>query len=670
MGPPSGPAADGEITVVLDSAWTAGPDDAATGRTIGIRGVGGRLLAEWDVIAETADLLDTWAATSDIADRLVIDGTSMWFYLRVSTWVWLQQRVLWVAVMDALVADTRPSRIAIDADVDEEVAVAARLVAARDGLAVTPESTTAGPNGTIATTSTAPTARPASSASTGRSTTQASAASTPTPTRLTRRARSLARGVLARLTSGRVGAPRPTPAAVRAAAIRQRRQVMAARRASLAQEPGRLLVVMEHARQRVETAAGPRDVNPFLSPVVDALHETALEPILVEIWARLSDDASWARLTAADGQRSLSWPEIVDADAASHPAVDGDAADDGAAWAAAVRSISTPVIAHGVDLGPALVEHIADLAAATMPRKVRAVATIRRLLRQLRPAGVLLADEYHRQDWLAAARAEGVPVAAIQHGMIYARHNGYIHRSRPDSLVLADRTYVFGEWERELLIERSVYRQDEVAVSGSPRLDLVTRAPDIDAAGLRAELGVQPGHRLVVLSGTHGPAYRRFHIPYALDRLLDRPWPNVHLVVKQHPGERDRGPYETLIAGLAAARGFEAPPVTVVKDVDLYRLLRAADAHLGIHSTVLTEAVAAGTRNLLADTLASADLLGYVDAGVAIPVRDGTTFLIALDPAAAADADVDARAAFLARHFREGSASLRLRDDLLAWLAP
>jgi hypothetical protein len=59
-----------------------------------------------------------------------------------------------------------------------------------------------------------------------------------------------------------------------------------------------------------------------------------------------------------------------------------------------------------------------------------------------------------------------------------------------------------------------------------------------------------------------------------------------------------------------------------------------------------------------------------VDAGVAIPVRDGTTFLIALDPAAAADADVDARAAFLARHFREGSASLRLRDDLLAWLAP
>jgi hypothetical protein len=651
MGPPSSPVAEGEITVVLDSAWTAGPDDAADGRTIGIRGVGGRLLAEWDVIGEAADLLDTWASTSGIAERLTIGSTSMWFYLRVSTWVWLQQRVLWVAVLDALVGDARPSRIVIDDGVDEEIATAARLVAARDGLAVMPGSTA--PGSAAADPPTAPTVAHAPAAS--------------MPTRFVRRARSLARGVLARLTGGRLGAPRPSPAAIRAAAIRHRQQVMAERLASLAQEPGRLLVVMEHARQRVETSAGPRDVNPFLSPVVDALGETALDPILVEIWARLADDASWARLTAPDGLRSLSWPEIVEADAGTAPDT-VDAHGDGATWAAAVRSISTPVIARGVDLGPILVEHIAALAAATMPRKVKAVATIRRLLRRLRPAGVLLADEYHRQEWLAAARAEGVPVAAIQHGMIYARHNGYIHRSRPDSLVLADRTYVFGEWERELLIQRSVYRPDEVVVSGSPRLDLVARAPDVDAAGLRAELGVQPGHRLVVLSGTHGPAYRRFHIPYALDRLLDRPWPNVHLVVKQHPGERDRGPYEALITGIAAARGFAPPPITVVKDVDLYRLLRAADAHLGIHSTVLTEAVAAGTRNLLAATLASADLLGYVDAGVAIPVCDGATFLAALDAGEAAPDG--ARTAFLAQHFREGSASVRLRDDLLAWLAP
>jgi hypothetical protein len=332
-----------------------------------------------------------------------------------------------------------------------------------------------------------------------------------------------------------------------------------------------------------------------------------------------------------------------------------------------VRAIDTPVIVHGVDLGPALVGRVAELAARWMPAKVRAVTNIRALLRRLRPAGVLLADEYHRQDWLTAARAEGIKVVAIQHGMIYGGHNGYVHRDRPASLALPDRTYVFGPWERDVLVERSVYREDEVRVSGSPRLDLVATAPDPDAASLRQELGVRPGDRLVVLSGTYGPAYRRFHIPYALDRLLDRAWPNVHLVVKQHPGEKDRGPYEALVAGLAAARGFAPPPVTVVQDIDLYRLLRSADAHLGIHSTVLTEAVAAGTHNLLADTLASSDLLGYVEAGVAVPVCDGAGFLAALEQPEAITPE--ARRAFLGRHFHEGSASARLRDELLAWLA-
>jgi hypothetical protein len=106
--------------------------------------------------------------------------------------------------------------------------------------------------------------------------------------------------------------------------------------------------------------------------------------------------------------------------------------------------------------------------------------------------------------------------------------------------------------------------------------------------------------------------------------------------------------------------------VTVVQDIDLYRLLRSADAHLGIHSTVLTEAVVAGTRNLLADTLASSDLLGYVEAGVAIPVRDGAGLLAALDAPDATSSD--ARKSFLARHFREGSVSERLRNQLLMWL--
>jgi hypothetical protein len=185
---------------------------------------------------------------------------------------------------------------------------------------------------------------------------------------------------------------------------------------------------------------------------------------------------------------------------------------------------------------------------------------------------------------------------------------------------------------------------------------------------VRAELGIAPGDRLVVISGTWGLTYRQFHYPLSLARLMDRPLPRVHLVVKLHPREPDEGPYRAVIEGVAAANGFPAPPITVVRAIDLYRLLGAADAHLGIHSTVLTEAVAAGTPNLLADTLAGADLLGYLPAGVALPIRNGAELLAALDAAAAGAIGEPARRAFLDDHFEPGDASGRIASGLLEWL--
>jgi hypothetical protein len=139
-------------------------------------------------------------------------------------------------------------------------------------------------------------------------------------------------------------------------------------------------------------------------------------------------------------------------------------------------------------------------------------------------------------------------------------------------------------------------------------------------------------------------------------------------VVKQHPAEADPGPYRAVIEGVAAALGFAPPPITVVKDVDLYQLLAAADAHLGIHSTVLTEAVFVGTPNLLATGVLGGDLLDYVDAGVAIPVTTGEDLLAALDAAAAGAITDEARAAFIARNDEPGNATERIAADLLAWL--
>ena len=612
---------DGRRIVVLDTTWTpSAADREGDAPPIALREVAERVLTSRDLIAETTRLLDAWAEGSGVVEAMTADGTSFWHYFRLRHWMWLQQLILWLAIADELVNEAQPAGIECAPGTDEGLVEAARLVAAHRGLTFRSEepALVAGP---------VLEAAPAKSLST---------------------ARRLVRSVFSRIRPDEAG---------------RRRRFVAQRIDHLERERCRcLLVVLEHARQQVETPDGPRLINAYLGPIVDRLRGTRLEPIELDIRARLTDDESWQRLSDPDSAR------LLPADAIWTGAAPAQR-DDTLAWveqaAATIEASTGPALVSGIDLGPAIAAQVAAEARRGLASPVRNVGRIRKLLERLRPSGILLADEYHRQEWLAAAKGERVPTAAVQHGLIWHGHAGYIHPDRPDALRLPNRTYVFGAWEAELLRTRSVFRPDELEIGGSPRLDLVRTEP-VDRDAVRTQLGVAAGDRMVVVSGTWNALYRRFHYPISLAALVDRPLPGVHLVVKLHPGEPDEGPYRAVIEGAAGARGFEPPPITIVKSIDLYQLLSAADAHVGIYSTVLTEAVWTGTPNLLLDFLPAADLLGYVPAGVASPIRSGKDLLAALDdptPAAA-----DARRQFLDAHFEPGNASERIAADLLAWL--
>jgi hypothetical protein len=288
------------------------------------------------------------------------------------------------------------------------------------------------------------------------------------------------------------------------------------------------------------------------------------------------------------------------------------------------------------------------------------------MMRDLRPAALLLNHEGIRTPWLAAAKRQGVPAFAVQHGIICARHSVYSHPRAP-GLVLPDRTFTYGSFERSILLEHGGYTADEVEVSGSPRLELDPEALADDLAPerraqVRRDLGVSASDLMLVVSTAHTPLFRRFYLAHMLDRLLGGPLPGIHVVFKQHPGEIDEGPYRRLIEGIARAGGYKPPRMTVARDIDLYELLRAADAHLGLSSTVLTDAVAAGTRNLISVAQAYGDLLGYVTAGVARPIRD----VAALRDALADPRPVDpvARRTFLEAHFLPGDATGRIADAI------
>jgi len=681
---PADPAV-ADISIVLDTTWTAPSDDAPGGpggpgapgaarSVIGVRDLAERVLSRHDLISETSARLDRWAAISGVIEQLTIRDTSFWFYVRLRHWLWLQERILWAGIADAVVREHRPARIVCALGTDEALRDVLRLIAARDGIELSEEEPEPEPVEEVA-------------------------PEPPIPARSADLRSSAAAGLLRRVRNRFRGPPPPPAWVVRRQAMEARVARVRALVDALAAEPeSRLLVVHEHARQQVETPDGPRSMNPYLDPIVDRLRGTRLEPIVLDIRARAGQDAAWERIGAGQNARLLpsdalaprpeAGPELAGEPeepatapgpeplAATPAAPDAPAEPEAApeapppvdpALAAWRDSLDCPIDAFGIDLGPLLAAEVALVASRWLPGMMASIDRIERFIERIRPAGIVLADEYHRQDWMAAARAADVPVAAVQHGMIYPHHNGYIHAARPASLRLPQRTFVFGRWERDLLREASVYRDDEVVVGGSPRLDLVVPDPTARTR-MRRELGIADGERVVLVSGTWGGLYRRFHYPIALAALVDRPLPGVHFVVKLHPGEPDEGPYRAIIEGAAAAGGFASPPITIVQSIDLYRLLAASDAHLGIHSTVLTEAVVTRTPNLLADGLAGADLLGYVAAGVALPVRDGAGLLAALDAAAGGALTEPDAAAFTDAHFEPGSASERIAASLDSWL--
>jgi len=668
-GPPDDAAitdADGTpyVRLIADPTWTH-PGADVDRAVIGLRDISARVLAGPDPFPEATRLLDAWVDTAGIVDAFTVDGSSYWYAWRIRCWTWLLERFLWSGVVDEVLEQVRPSRLECAIGTPFALIDAMRAAADVAGLECLVE---VGPPRVTADTAGAAAVPDADGVD---------VVAAPTPPRVDRSGRTpqakparapegpvvvrLARRVVRRILRPLRPSPPPPPPKVRE--LVERELALAARLADLEAEPPRLLVVMAHARQLVDTPTGRVATDPYLGAIRQRLRGTALEPIEIDIRGQRDDAPGVEVPTASDGRLLPRETLAVVAPEATLERARAEAMT----IADRLADITTPLVVRGIDLGPSIRDEMVRVVKASAPNRLLQYRRARQLIIRLRPRAIMLADEYHRQDWLHAASCEGIPSIAVQHGLIYRGHHGYIHAHRPDSLRLPDRTYVFGRWERDLLIGSSVYRDDEVRVGGSPRLDLVRTDP-VDRDAVRAELGVADGDRLLVLSATWGTLYRTFYYPVALASLFDRPLSRVHLVIKLHPSEGDEGPYRAVIEGIARARGFAPPPMTVVRDIDLYRLLRAADAHLGIHSTVLTEAVFAGTPNLLADTFRGNDLLGYVEAGVARPVRTGGDIQAALDdPPDPAETEAGRRR-FIEAHFEPGSATERIATDVLAWL--
>jgi hypothetical protein len=618
--PPPEPQTD---VIVLDTTWTPAADERAD--LTGARGPIRRVLDEVNLFDGSLELLDAWASRVGLADRFMADDISWWFHARSFLRLDVHELILWCHVLQEIAPAGAYSTIRLPAD--RTLLVDAAMARSRSI-----DRPTIVPVGEPARTRHArPGPRPARQ-------------SPPSG------AVAAARRRVGRVRRALLGWPPARPDRARRATI------VDARLDAVAQQPPSVVAIVRPPSFHViDQADGGRREDPYITPVLERIEARGDPVAMIAILLDHRRDADWDIIEAEERLVPLS----IMAQRYGLPDVAPYDPTDTAQRLAGFPDV--PATVAGTDLGPTLRSIVSEYGMWWWFANQRHEASIAvELLAELRPRVLYTGWEAARTPWLVAARRVGIPTVAVQHGVIYPNSPDYC-RPGHRGLIRPDLTCVFGAYERDILVGQGGYEPSSVVATGSPRADRErarTAGDPEEGARVRRELGVADGHKLLVVSTARNPLGDSIHAVAMAARLLDGPLPGVHIAFKAHPEERRGADYRALLAGLARAGGYRAPPTTVVRDIDVYRLLRAADAHLGLYSTVLTDAVLAGTPNMIAVGQAYADAIGYVEAGVATPVRSvGDVRAFLADPPRPDQEAVDR---FLDLHFEPGDGAERI----------
>ena len=270
--PPPG-VSEGDLWVVLDPAWTesvGGRRDAV----VGLRSLAAAVLERQDLFPRTSELLDTWQEASGIAGAFAIGGTSYWFRRRLTVWRWLHERLIWLAILDELASRKPFGAIELPALEEPALREVSALYAAGHGLVVRGDARDQPLDHAAVADDNARDRIPL-----------AGAPPESGPLALLKR--------VVRSTGIRAADRRRNRLLDRRGAIDGRLRRL------LEEGRGRLLVLADPATyQEIVTLQGRRVADPFLGSIVDRLRGSNLDPVVLELDTRVSDDVAWARLTS------------------------------------------------------------------------------------------------------------------------------------------------------------------------------------------------------------------------------------------------------------------------------------------------------------------------------------------------------------------------------------
>jgi hypothetical protein len=294
-----------------------------------------------------------------------------------------------------------------------------------------------------------------------------------------------------------------------------------------------------------------------------------------------------------------------------------------AAWRALRRSpgLGEAFSHRGVAFADLAGPDLAGTLLRQLPWAVRSYEEMTEVLQATRPSVVCLYAE--SSGWgraaIAACRAAGVPTLAIQHGLLYPGYYSYRHGADESDCPRPDRTAVFGESARRILVELGHYPPESLVVTGSPKFDdLLAAAGRWNRQQVRRRLGVAEAERLVIVASRYrsiGETHSSIGADFPAFVRAVESLPGVKALIKTHPAEGGEA-YAHDLRAAGATRVRVLPP-----GADLRELLHAADGLVTVESLSAVEALVLG-RPVLVLSMPT-HLRELVAAGAALGVSAG-----------------------------------------------
>jgi hypothetical protein len=216
--------------------------------------------------------------------------------------------------------------------------------------------------------------------------------------------------------------------------------------------------------------------------------------------------------------------------------------------------------------------------------------------------------------FIAAGNRLKIHTYAVQHGIINETSSTYIINSKYKDVLVPQNTFLWGEKYKKLLMEHTnVYNKENLNVVGQVRTDQL----------------VENGYLITnKKSGTlkifYATQYFRDLLEPAtlmLFKALNLMKEEYELIIKLHPADLNFEFYEQMV------EKFHIKNCKIMKDGDLYELIKWSDLIISVHSTVVVEAALMNKPSICILLPKYNDAGGFVKDGISFGVKDENEIL-------------------------------------------